>query len=57
MPNLPQTKDMLIIVCTYFQMLVVVCNTLEIAIVSHTCYLTTGILNNVCLAKHNDFIV
>ena len=28
-----------------------------IAIVSYACYLTVGILNNVCLAKHNDIIV
>ena len=57
MPNLLQTKTCLLLSVHIFKRLWWYCNTLEIAIVSHTCYLTTGILNNVCLAKHNDFIV
>ena len=55
MPNLPQTKDMLIIVYIFPN----ACGggNVMIAIVSYACYLTAGILNHVCLVKHNDIIV
>ena len=57
MPNLHKQKTCLLLSVHIFKRLWWYYNTLEIAIVPHTCYLTTGILNNVCLAKHNDFIV